>query len=140
MTKTQSEIESLRGAINNIHNRIMWLAANEAWINELSARCHISPGYDAAIFFHDANRADVEIILRNVRGGFKKMPEDDTVSYSRINVPAGEPMIYICRAQPPASCRIVEEKVEIKAQTITRRKLVCSGHEDKELMPIMEVV
>lgn len=70
------------------------------------------------------SREQVEILLSTLNAGkWEKKPcNDDKLEYNGF---VDGVLIVIYNAEPPASCRIVEEEVIVPEHTETRRKLVC---------------
>lgn len=76
------------------------------------------------IQFCHCDRQQTQTILRSLNAGrWEKKLNREFIDYE-ADVNGVHVIIYA--APPPGSCRIIEEKIEVPATTITKRTLVCA--------------
>lgn len=91
-------------------------------LSELDLDVSICGGY---LDFDHLTHAQVITVIKAIGGKWDKEPQGDRVNYM---TESGGIKLRCWQGEPPPSCRIVEEEVEIPAQPArkeVRRKLVC---------------
>lgn len=123
-----NEVARLRKEIELRENQIV--ALNK--LAELVAEDVTPVAWNGFIDFNNPSREGALALIRKLPGKWQKSPsgEDAKLDYVNREICPGIP-VRLYAAEPPPSCKVVEEEVTIPAQPETkvkRMKLVCEPH------------
>lgn len=125
----ENEIQTLSSTIERLSKGKAFLEEHRAFFESLEDCCGFWSG--AEYNLSDLNRENTLAVIKHFGGKWDKSYRQDKADYTRRSE-IGDPLPPMCifGGTPPETCRIVVEEVEIPAQKIMKRRLVCTQAEE----------